>query len=567
MDNVDELYIEQKEYLYNGYDKVKKLNSPKLLTGMTPIKFVTPTEEHMGYAVETNENDAEWYSYGTTPETRKWANAKTEDGSMWVWLPRYAYKITYYTNASKAEESNEITQYGDIDVKFLIGKTDYYYDNNGEIQKAQRATTVNQAIDTTEDYTVHPAFTDESDINFYNGGWDEELTGIWVAKFEAGYASANNSAPVKASSVIYDNRNSNSVFTPAIENGTNSSNWATGRRNWLDGIYGTTENAIKYPTFQPLTYSMNYMSTSDAFNISRALTESGNIYGLSNEDTNSHLMKNSEWGAIAYLTHSKYGRNGNEISINNVSLNSGSRTRVETSGKSGVDSAYAVTGMTSNTTTAGEIIVRQEQIENVINGTSTTANGCYLWNQSNGTGASTTDTIYGVYDLSGGMYERTASFISNGNIALWKNGQALIDSANVTYTEDINLNSATVTANTGTSSKYTTIYSPYLDTVNSGSDNADNGKSQSNFRTFTENSNRYGDAIKETTIAKAGTVSNGWNTSSWNMDYSEFPEGGLPLFYRGGDWNYGYRAGTFSFSRMGGTPHYFIGFRTVLVAL
>lgn len=30
----------------------------------------------------------------------------------------------------------------------------------------------------------------------------------------------------------------------------------------------------------------------------------------------SHLIKNSEWGAVAYLTHSKYGRNGTEVEIN-----------------------------------------------------------------------------------------------------------------------------------------------------------------------------------------------------------------------------------------------------------
>ena len=30
-------------------------------------------------------------------------------------------------------------------------------------------------------------------------------------------------------------------------------------------------------------------------------------------------MKNSEWGAVAYLAHSQYGRNGHEITINNSS--------------------------------------------------------------------------------------------------------------------------------------------------------------------------------------------------------------------------------------------------------
>ena len=48
----------------------------------------------------------------------------------------------------------------------------------------------------------------------------------------------------------------------------------------------------------------------------------GNVYNLSkNYDSNksSHMMKNSEWGAVAYLTHSQYGRNGFEIHINNSS--------------------------------------------------------------------------------------------------------------------------------------------------------------------------------------------------------------------------------------------------------
>ena len=31
----------------------------------------------------------------------------------------------------------------------------------------------------------------------------------------------------------------------------------------------------------------------------------------------SHMLKNSEWGAVAYLTESKYGRNGTEVTINN----------------------------------------------------------------------------------------------------------------------------------------------------------------------------------------------------------------------------------------------------------
>ena len=94
---------------------------------------------------------------------------------MWVWIPRYAYRVN--ENDKK------------FDIKFLIGTTDNYYDENGKIQTAKRCTNVDELVDTKIGYTVHPAFTDETAIGYRNGGWDKELTGIWVAKFEAGYAS------------------------------------------------------------------------------------------------------------------------------------------------------------------------------------------------------------------------------------------------------------------------------------------------------------------------------------------------------------------------------------------
>ena len=220
--------------------------------------------------------------------------------------------------------------------------------------------------------------------------------------------------------------------------------------------------------------------------------------------------------------------------------------------------------MTSNSTTAGTKVVTKSQIDNVVNGTDTTANGCYIWNQVNGQNASTTGTIYGIYDLSGGMYEETASFISNGNLALWRFGQAVIDSAGVTYTENAEHTSATVNENTGASSKYVTIYSPISDEGNFSSLGE---RSQSNYKAFTENTNMYGDAIKETSSPKAGTSEPGWSSSSWNNDYSFFPEGNFPFFNRGG--NYGEDVayqGIFFFRETRGLPCYNYGFRPVLVA-
>ena len=37
-------------------------------------------------------------------------------------------------------------------------------------KKAKRVTTKEEIADTTSDYYVHPAFTDESSIDFANGG-------------------------------------------------------------------------------------------------------------------------------------------------------------------------------------------------------------------------------------------------------------------------------------------------------------------------------------------------------------------------------------------------------------
>ena len=71
--------------------KEEKPNAPEQIEGMTPIKFTEPTSTTMGSIEETNWSDDTWYDYSQ----KRWANTKSADGSMWVWIPRYAYKITY----------------------------------------------------------------------------------------------------------------------------------------------------------------------------------------------------------------------------------------------------------------------------------------------------------------------------------------------------------------------------------------------------------------------------------------------------------------------------------------
>ena len=495
----------------------KGVNKPRLTAGMSPIRFKDPTTSEKGKAEKANSEDTNWYDYNG----KKWANAQTEDGSMWVWIPRYAYKVN---------ETNKT-----FDIKFLIGTTDNYYDESGKIQTAKRCTSSNANVDTKTGYTVHPAFTDETSIGYRNGGWDKELTGIWVAKFEAGYASGNNSAPVKASSVSYSQ---SSVWVRAVEAGTDSDSSQTAR-NWLDGIYGSTKTAIKYPTFQPVTYSMNYIDHNDAYNIAKVMTEDGNIYGLTGS-ADSHLMKNSEWGAVAYLSQSKYGLDGIDITVNNVNLNSGEAPRTNTAGKSGVDSVYAVTGCTTASSTAGESV---KTMANINGTTGNTANNeVYTWDHLNGCKASSTGNIYGIYDLSGGTYERTAAYVANSHGELKAYGASIAYDGNTLRTA---------------STKYTTAYPFDSSTDNTGITNNDTNLNTASANNYKKNTLIYGDGIRETSTTGTGS-------SLWYDDYSYYPGLHYPFSIRGGSlWN-GSGAGLFCFYRTVGNSTYGSGFRAVL---
>ena len=469
------------------------VNKPVLMSGMMAIKFTEPTDSTEGKDEKVSDSSKnDWYNYSE----KKWANAQTEDGSMWVWIPRYAYKIN---------KSNQT-----FDVIFLVGTTDNYYDKDGKLQTAKRQTSETDIPDATKDYVVHPAFTNESNIGYVNGGWKRELAGIWVSKFEAGYAGGNNKAEKKDSNVNYSQSTS---WVWSGEAGT-SSDSSQPARNFYE-VYGSKTTAIKYPTFQGLTYSMNYINHSDAFSISRALTDGNNIYKLSNKETDSHLIKNSEWGAVSYLGQSQYGLNGTNIRINNLTLNNSKAT------------IYAVTGYAAKTLQDGD--TKLEDARPV-----SSTEKVYKWTEKEGQTASCTGTIYGIYDMSGGAWERTAAIVNNGNENLNIYGKAIMNALN-----------------NGKSTEYVTVY-PKGETSGQSLDDA--GKSN-----YTANTKIYGDAIRETSSAGLGQT-------SWYSDYSYFVGAYGPFFTRGGHaWDRS-GAGLFYFYRNRGNSVYYSGFRSVLVA-
>ena len=140
------------------YNSEKGVNKPKLTEGMIPVKYNASSEKW----VITNENDEEWYDYNN----KQWANIMLSDGKY------------------KTSNPVEYTTDGTTEVEFLKGRTSES-DANVNIVEYNEETTQNYTK-FPDGYVVHPAFTDKVEV----GGWNKNIEGIWVAKFEAGYEAS-----------------------------------------------------------------------------------------------------------------------------------------------------------------------------------------------------------------------------------------------------------------------------------------------------------------------------------------------------------------------------------------
>ena len=327
---IDISQTKEENILTNYEDYIKQsigeASKPILKEGMKKVYWEETTNEEI-----TQENrkfdESKWYDYSQN----RWANAITTDGSYWVWIPRYEYRII--NNITNPSES------GSIDIKFI---------------------SINMTLP-SEGYTIHPAFT--SDIE--NGGWDKEISGFWCAKFE----------------MSMENERGEHIDTDLTNVGNVS-----------------ISNNVKMVS-KPNVSSWRNISIANMYTNSF----------LYNREAESHLMKNSEWGAVAYLTHSKYGKNGIE-----VAKNISNEFKTGNSGGSG----------------------------NSLEGST-----IYEFNTEKGKLASSTGNLTGVYDLNGGCYEYVASFNSSYSGEL--------------YTGELNLDtSGNHFANfNGKSTKYVTAYS------------------------------------------------------------------------------------------------------------
>ena len=312
-------------------------NTPDLVDGLIPVMY---DGSKWVKADSKNENSTyQWYDY----DNKLWANAilvtdtnrttyqnasagttitESDILAYYVWIPRYKYKV-WNINKVMGTDSYDAQTTG-IDIVFESEKY-----STGTISctysYAAPSSSANSPNETCAgsngDYYTHPAFTFGND----------NIRGFWMGKFEL------------------------------------------------------TGNSSKL-TILPSESSLRNQEISSFSTMIQNMQASNNIYGLSTSRTNtdSHMITNMEWGAVAYLINSKYGRcvdgSCTEVTINNCN--------------------NFVTGIGGNSVSSSGSSLECSVATFKYNGTS-------------GILASTTGNITGVYDMSGGAWEYVMGNVSS----------------------------------------------------------------------------------------------------------------------------------------------------------
>ena len=158
------------------------------------------------------------------------------------------------------------------------------------------------------------------------------------------------------------------------------------------GKFETTGSASS-PTILPDVQSLRMQNVSTQFGTAQKL--GGTTYGVTT-NADSHMMKNSEWGAAAYLSHSKYGAN-REVYINNSSSFYTGRSGGNVGGLTQINNTYTDQISTDDVNDYGYYTWDGYLLNFNTNTKSSTRDLTKV--------ASTTGNITGIYDMSGGAQE------------------------------------------------------------------------------------------------------------------------------------------------------------------
>ena len=465
----------------SSYQKENQRYTEEILHGTDPVLkdgLIPVTIENDGTVKKADLNEA-WYNYSN----QRWANAVIlenesitykeneeipEDNieSYFVWIPRYKYKIW---NMGKYETLTNI-DYNQVHIIDVIFGTDTTTDS--EYECASPGVSGEDGTCSVGKYMTHPAF-----IAFDT---ENSITkGMWVGKFETGYKGATTT-------------------TEAEKN----------------------ENNPSKVQIKPNVYSWRNIQVANAHLSS---------YNYKRE-MDSHMMKNTEWGAVAYLQHSVYGSHESVRINNNASYMTG---------------YAALKEPTCGYTATNEECNKYENIDTLGEDGNYTVN--YFNSASNV--ASTTRNYSGIYDMSGGSWEYIMGAMLNfTNTAPCSGRDATYNSGfngpfcNVGQTQSLSIGVSNFPTNTR-----------YYDTYD--------------YSTVDENYHRriLGDATGEMgpfTTRVYGSQTR--QVGSWHDDEAWFNVSEAPWFIRGTDLTHGLSAGIFDFHPDHGSVRSWISFRLVL---
>ena len=298
-------------------------NAPVLASNMIPVYYDETSGVWKKADKNNKDNNNRWYSYESSGEYKgMWANAVTvKDTNRQTYL-----NATPGTTISM----NDITTMWVWIPRFNAVTPNNY--NGGTKAKPN-------AIDVTYAKQNEPA------IDAFTFG-NKELSGFWYGKFETGHA-------------------------------TLASNTTKNNLGCTNEICNNANGII----IKPNVTSLQYNNLSNFFFASRSMEQTGNSFGFIKDEVDTHMSKNNEWGAVAYLTQSIYGRCTDSTTCAAVGINNNKNT---------ITGYGAPAGSNDSAT-----------------------NGAY--NTTLGKDASTTGTIYGIYDMAGGSYEFVMGIFADTN--------------------------------------------------------------------------------------------------------------------------------------------------------
>ena len=326
---------------------------------------------------------------------------------------------TYYLTASSTTQGTN-TGHGKATITY-IGKEITIYDTSGANEPVLASNMIPVYYDETQE-TWKKANTNNIDKNNpwysynstgeYKGMWANAVTvtgtnrqtylnaspgtvipmndistmWVWIPRFKATTPSNYNGGTKEKPNAI------NVTFVKPNETAIDAFTFGTKQLSgfWYGKfeIGGTLASSCTNETcnvsnivVKPNVSSLRIQTVSSFFFASRSMEQTGNSFGFVSTEVDTHMSKNNEWGAVAYLTQSIYGRCTSSTTCTEIGINNNNNLITGYGAPAG-----------SNTTIT---------------------NGAY--NTTLGKDASTTGTIYGIYDMAGGSEEYVMGVLADSN--------------------------------------------------------------------------------------------------------------------------------------------------------